>query len=464
MNVGLRLALLLIGLAAVGAFVSTIGQGFREAAAEATPLAVWVPVTIAWLWLVARHRRWPEGPWLLPSALFRYSIAVGGAAVVIAHLPALRAAVADPESTRGLFAATLDSALYELGVVALASLAAFAASRSLLRSSLIGTRPPVGARDITLRTRFIVATTGAAFATAGTLLSVLVDFSLTPTATLASFLATAGALVLFAAVIGWLVGDDAASGVEAVTRRMRELAAARDAPLEMPVIAADEVGDLTLAANELERRIRHQEAESAARAERERVARELHDGVAKSVSVLALEASALAGHADPATRQRLARIEHLSRALAEELRAIVQDFRTQADREPFDRSLRRIVSEHAGVALSLEGDLERVGTLARFETLRILDEALRNAERHADATRVSARVAVGDSHLRLVVEDDGKGVGLLSWDELATRGRFGLVGMRERATLLDGELTLEPVASGGTRVVVEVPLRKGRGT
>ncbi len=458
-KVGLRLGAVLLGLAAVGAFVSEIGQGVREAETEATPLAVWAPVAIAWLWLVSKHVQSAQGLWLLPSALFRYSVAVGSAAVVIVHLPEFRVAVVDATAKGGLFAAALDAALYELGVVALASLAAFAVSRSFLRPFLIGTRPPVGARDITLRTRFVVATTGAAFATAGTLLSVSVDFAATPPYALESFLATAAALVLFAAIIGWLVGDDAARGVEAVTRRMRELATARDAPLEMPVIAADEVGDLALAASELERRVRREEAESAARLERERVARELHDGVAKSVSVLALEVSALAAQAEGATRQRLGRIEHLARALAEELRAIVQDFRGQ-DREPFEWSLRRVVAEHAGVALSLEGDLERVDTLARFETLRILDEALRNAERHAEATRILARVAVADGHLRLVVEDDGKGLEAFSWEDTAASGHFGLVGIRERAALLDGELTLEPAEGRGTRLVVEVPLRR----
>ena len=457
-----RLGLVLLALATAGAFVSEIGQGFREAASAASPLAVWLPVAIAWLWLVRRHGRSAEGLWLLPSALFRYSIAVGGAAVTITHLPALRAAALDAPESRGLVAATLDAALYELGVVALASLAAFAVSRSLVRPVLVGTRPPVGARDITLRTRFVVATTGAAFATAGTLLSVVVDFSLTPDRELASFLATALALVLFAGLIGWLVGDDAARGVEAVTRRMRELSTAPDAPREMPVVAADEVGDLTLAANELERRIRLDEAESAARAERERVARELHDGVAKSVSVLALEASALSRHATPATQQRLERIEHLARALAEELRAIVHDFRTHPEYLPFERMLQRTAEDHPGVALAVEGDLEGVGTLARFETLRILEEALRNAERHAEARHVSARLTVANGDLRLVVEDDGKGIGAISWDDLAKDGHFGLVGMRERAALLDGELTVGGRPSGGTRVVVQVPLRKER--
>src|SRR5207249_2887396 len=133
----------------------------------------------------------------------------------------------------------LESALYELGVLALASLAAFASTRSILRPVLAGTRPPLGARDIALRTRVLVATMGASFATAGILLNVLIDFDATPPAQLAGYLATAGALVLASALIGWLVGEDTARGVEEVTRRMRELARAdASAPTQVPVIAA----------------------------------------------------------------------------------------------------------------------------------------------------------------------------------------------------------------------------------
>jgi len=356
----------------------------------------------------------------------------------------------------------LESSLYELGVVALASLAAFASSRSLLRPALVGTRPPLGARDIGLRTRILVATMGASFATAGILLNVLVDFDTTPPAQLASVLATGAALVLASALIGWLVGEDASQSVNGVTQRMRELARSeRTAPTEVPVIAADEVGDLIVAANELERRIRREEALAAATSERERIARELHDGVAKSVSVLSLEIASLGARAPDDLRRPLARTEHLARVLSEELRAIVHEFRTRTDDEPFVETLRRTVRGPLSAALETEGDLDRVGGLARFEVLRVLDEALENAERHANGTRTHARLAVDESALHLVVEDDGRGIGPIRWTELASQGHFGLLGMRERAALLDADLRLEPLSGGGTRVSLDVPLNGG---
>jgi signal transduction histidine kinase len=417
---------------------------------------VWLVIGVTWLLLLFRSARSAERLWVLPSELFRYGVVIGAAIVVAAHLPGWQRALFAGGVDRGVLARTLDASLYELAVVALASLAAFALSRSLLRPVVIGTRPPVGARDLTLRARFLVATTGAAFATAGTLLSLIVDFESTPNAALVPFLLTALALIAFAALIGWLVGGDAASAIQFVTHRVRQLGS--DRALTVPVVAADEVGDLALATNELEARIRREEAEAASRAERERVARELHDSVAKSVSVLALEAGSLAAQADQATRQKLERLEHLARALAEELRAIVRDMRAAGEREPFETSLRRLAAAHPGAVLETSGDLERVNPLARFETLRILDEALLNAEQHADAARVRARMAVSDGHMRLVIEDDGRGMGDLRLDELVEHGHFGVVGMRERAAILDGELRFERGSEGGTRVVLEVPL------
>ena len=453
----LRLGAVLAALAIVAGLVSALGDPF-EAGVGPSPFLVWGAIAAVWAWLLLRYAGTTAMLWALPSALFRYSVLIGAAIVIGAESWFLRGSIHDWSIDRGALVRSLDASLYELGLVSLGSLAAFAVARSLIRPVLLGSRPPVGTRDLTLRMRFVIATTGAAFATAGMLLSIVVDFYATPDVSLFAYLLTAVALVIFAALIGWLVGDDAASAITVVTQRVRQLGS--DRSLTVPVVAADEVGDLALATNELEARIRREEAEAAGRAERERVARELHDGVAKSVSVLSLEAASLAAQADPATRVKLDRLERLARALAEELRAIVRDTRVAGDREPFEASLRNLAAKHPLAALELAGDLDRVNPLARFETLRILDEALSNAERHAQAERVNARIAVDDGMMRLVVEDDGRGIGDLRLDELVERGHFGVVGMRERAEILEGELRLEQRKEGGTRIVLDVPLQQ----
>jgi signal transduction histidine kinase len=395
--------------------------------------------------------------WGLPSDLFRSAIVVGGAAVLVVRVGRLMLAGAEGITPRTLVVTTIEDVLFGLGVIALGALAAFALARTVLRPVLRERPAPAAARDITLRTRFLVASTGASFATAGVLLDVLVDFERSSDAALAGYLFTAVALVVFAAIIGWLVGDDTARGIESVSRRMAELAM-QGARSAVPLLAADEIGQLAAAATQLERRFLRGESAAAAARERERIARELHDGVAKSVSVLALEAATIAGQASEALRPDLARLEHLARLLAEELRAIVTDVRSPDAGDPFAESVRRTVRRHAGVRADFEGDLDRIGTLARFEILRILDEGLRNATRHASASTVTARVAVSDDLVRLEVEDDGRGMSEPPWDELAARGRYGMIGIRERAALLSGRLTIAPGAAGGTLMRVEFPL------
>ena len=450
-------ALLAILAGATAQLPTTLGLTLHEPEAPALNALVWFVIGVAWLAITAQHASSVDRLWRLPSTLFRAGIVLGGALILAGHGAARLATGAAP----GTILSALEAALFELGVVALASLGAFASTRSILRPVLAGTRPPLGARDIALRTRVLVATVGASFATAGILLNVLLDFDVTPPALLEAYLATAGALVLSSAFIGWLVGEDAARSVEEVTRRMRRLAQESSLPTEVPVIAVDEVGDLVVAANELERRIRREEALAAATAERERIARELHDGVAKSVSVLSLELAALANRVPNDLRPPLARTEHLARVLADELRAIVQQFRVRTDGEPFAQTIRRVVAAHAGAEVEIEGDVERLEGLARFEVLRVLDEALRNAERHADASRSTARLIVDGGSLRLTVEDDGRGVGPIVWNDLAAQGHFGLLGMRERAALLDGELRVETRPTGGTRLSLEIPMSGG---
>jgi signal transduction histidine kinase len=454
-----RLILVVTALAVFAATIAqlpaALGLSLHDPDASLVNGIVWTAIGGLWASLAWRGSATSERLWRLPSALFRGGLGGGALAVGGASLISLL----DPGAGPGAPINALDDGLYELGVVALVSLAAFASTRSLVRPVLVGGRPPLGARDISLRARIMVATTGASFATAGILLNVLIDFGTTPPPKLAAYLVTAAGLLGASALIGWLVGEDTARGVETVTRRMRELARADgSARVEVPVVAADEVGDLTLAASELERRIRRDEATKAATTERERIARELHDGAAKSVSVLSLDIAALSARAPEDLRAPLRRIEHLAQVMAEELRAIVREFRARGETEPFDEALRRAVGPEGTATIELEGELQRVGTLARFEVTRVLEEAVRNARRHARARRVTARVRVDDGRLRVVVEDDGAGIRPFRWESLASDGHFGLLGMRERAQLLGGELLVARRQEGGTRVTLEVPL------
>jgi signal transduction histidine kinase len=90
----------------------------------------------------------------------------------------------------------------------------------------------------------------------------------------------------------------------------------------------------------------------------------------------------------------------------------------------------------------------------------MIEEGLRNAERHAGATAIVARVALSDGHVHLEVEDNGRGIDTDDFhlEQLADQGRYGLIGIRERAELLRGTLTIERRPQGGTVVRVAFPL------
>jgi signal transduction histidine kinase len=404
-------------LAIAESLLAMMPRALPAGAASGRPIVADVAPSLAilaaWIWLTARAGRSVDALRSLPADLFRSTIAVGGVGVIVAGVATFTLAGAGGAAQRTLLVTTIEETLYGLGVVALGSLALFAVARTMLRSTLSGQMTTRPARDIPLRTRFLVASTGASFATAGVLLEVLVDFERTPDLALVGFLLTAAALVGFAAAIGWLVGDDTA---------------------------------------------RSEHAAAAAAAERERIARELHDGVAKSVSALALEAAAVARRAPEALAPDLARIERLAQLLSEELRAIVSDVRSKDGAHAFGETLRRAVDRHPGARVEVDGEVDRIGTLARFEILRIVEEGLRNAERHAGAHEVVARIAVHGGVVDLQVEDDGRGLTDIRWDELARRGCYGLIGIRERAALLRGTISVGRGGLGGTLVRVAFPL------
>ena len=92
--------------------------------------------------------------------------------------------------------------------------------------------------------------------------------------------------------------------------------------------------------------------------------------------------------------------------------------------------------------------------------LRIMQEALNNVVKHAQATAVRVRIEFVESGVTAVVEDDGKGFDS-DRDSLPT-GHYGIMGMRERVQLLEGKLTIRSTPGHGTRVMITVPTASAR--
>jgi signal transduction histidine kinase len=197
--------------------------------------------------------------------------------------------------------------------------------------------------------------------------------------------------------------------------------------------------------------------------ERNRLALELHDAVTQKLFSLVLTAESAATlvrlDKEEAVKQ-LARLQALAQEALDELRSLIFELRPpEVERDGLCGALRKHVGllapRRPGITLELADELPR-DPKRDAEVLRIAQEALNNAIRHADAEHVRVRLSAEDGRLVLEVEDDGAGFDPTA-AELRSR-RLGLTSMEERARRLRGRLAINSARGSGTRVRLEVPV------
>jgi signal transduction histidine kinase len=202
--------------------------------------------------------------------------------------------------------------------------------------------------------------------------------------------------------------------------------------------------------------------------ERRRIARDVHDFVGHGLAAVMLQVTS-ARHVlrrDPgAAEEALLSAEDVGRRSMQELRRTVALLRSDEDAGvlpplPSASEIPALVdSARAGglpLELRMRGDLEAVAPSVGLAVYRIAQEALANASRHAPRARTVLALELSDSHVSLLAETTGPV--LPASEGEGQRSRYGLIGMRERATALGGELTAGPIA-GGWRVSCRLPLR-----
>jgi signal transduction histidine kinase len=201
--------------------------------------------------------------------------------------------------------------------------------------------------------------------------------------------------------------------------------------------------------------------ELSALSERNRLALELHDVVSQKLFsvVLTAEAAATLIDRDPdAARARLERVGTLARESLDDLRSLIDELRPpELERDGLAAALRKHVEVLAPLhQAAIEADLDEVPADAERDrqVLRIAQEALNNALRHAAATRVCLALRAPDGGLELEVADDG--IGFDPDDPELRARRLGLTSMEERAARIDGALEIDSVAGRGTRVRLRV--------
>jgi signal transduction histidine kinase len=220
---------------------------------------------------------------------------------------------------------------------------------------------------------------------------------------------------------------------------------------------------------ELER-ARAEQARRAVAEERLRLARELHDVVAHSISVIAVQSGVgahVASTQPEEAAKALAAIEATSRAALIELRRLLGVLRQEGERQgdlapvpglaDLDSLLAEVAKAGLGVRLRVEGTPSPLPAGVDLSAYRIVQEALTNVVKHAGPARAQVTICYRDQEVTVEVIDDGRGVTAPTSNGRARVGH-GLIGMRERVAVFGGDLEVGPRPGGGFRVAARLPV------
>jgi signal transduction histidine kinase len=232
------------------------------------------------------------------------------------------------------------------------------------------------------------------------------------------------------------------------------------------------VTELQVAQIELEA-ARHNDVELAALRERERLAREMHDGLGHALVALSVQLEAVQRlyRVDPARASaQMDALKDLTRASMEELRRSLAGLRAAGlAGQSLPQAITKLSAAYEArsgkvVACTIAGDVDHLPPAVSDVLWRVIQEALTNVEKHAHATRVTLDLAVTPQSVTLAICDDGVGLSapaaaLAATPTYAPGTRLGLLGMAERVEGVGGSLQIEPHTPHGLCVKTYVPLQ-----
>jgi signal transduction histidine kinase len=272
-------------------------------------------------------------------------------------------------------------------------------------------------------------------------------------------------------VLGYLILFGAASSfflATWVTRRLNRVAHAAaawsggDFSERIGDTSRDELGRLSALLDDMALQLKdllRSRAQLATLAERQRLARDLHDTVKQLAFALNLQLATFRRQlGEHPLAARMAQAEAMSGQIQRELGQLLDELRAGDAELPFVERLRaraQAWSQTSGVKLDLQlEDVSAPSVAAAENLLRIVDEALANVLRHSGATQVTLSLRGDEADAQLVIADNGRGA------EASLRSGMGLANMRERANALPGgRFEFDSAVGSGTRVVVQFDVR-----
>ena len=295
---------------------------------------------------------------------------------------------------------------------------------------------------------------------------------------------SAGSSQVIAQVIGWLLAPGALIAALLIPlgvlfglvttrqpiRRIQRLVlstkvmAAGDLQARIPASGADEIGQLEQAFNVMAGRLEHAvEAERdaagsmARRAERTRIARELHDSISQDLFSASLVATGLRKALPPGTRlqQQAESMEVTLERTRQEMRAMLMELRPvaleTASLAVALTEMCRAYETQLGVRIDARIEVPELSPPVEHAILRVVQEAVGNAVRHGRPRTIDVTVAAGGDNLTITIGDDGVG---FDPGQVTERRGMGLQMMRERVAELGGVIDVESTPSKGTKVRV----------
>jgi len=200
--------------------------------------------------------------------------------------------------------------------------------------------------------------------------------------------------------------------------------------------------------------------------ERKRIAREIHDGPAQSLANVVLRTEIVERML---VRQEFQMVQHeivdlktQVRAGLEEIRKTIFNLRPMAlDDLGLVPALRKFIQDfedrlHIHTSFDVKGKEQRLSSAMEAAIYRLVQEAFTNAAKHASPTHVFCKIMFSPNEVRLIVKDNGVGFNVGSLESKA-KEHFGLIGMRERVDLLEGEIHFHSIENEGTEIVIVIP-------